>query len=357
MRRIVIKVGTALLTDSRGGISRRIISRISGEIAALREKNFRIAVVSSGAIGCGMIKMNVPKPKDVSGAQVLSSIGQPILMNLWVKALSKHGLTAAQILCSADDFSQRNKYLNLRRTILQILASGVVPIINENDSVAVDEIKFGDNDRLSALVASHIEAETLVILTDVKGILVNGEIVREIHSIDRALLEKAGAASGFGTGGMRSKLLAAKITQLSGCKMIIASGKMPGVLSGIFLQNQQTGTAVYTRGKIKNRKRWIVFGRLCGGSVFVDNGAYLAVSKKGKSLLPAGITGSSGSFRKGDAVNLCSGGKKFAKGLVNYSREEIEKIRGKKSSEIKKVLGYAESPEAIHRDSLVLLLE
>jgi len=357
MRRIVVKVGTALLTDLSGGISRKIISKISGEIAALKKSNIRIAVVSSGAIGCGMIKMNAPKPKDVSGAQVLSSIGQPVLMNLWVKALSKYGLTASQILCSADDFSKRNKYLNLRRTILQILASGVVPIINENDSVAVEEIKFGDNDRLSALVASHIEAEALAILTDVKGVFVNGKIVREVHSVDRALLEKTGSASGFGTGGMRSKLLAAKITQLSGCRMIIASGKAPGVLSGIFLKNKQTGTTVYPRGKIKNRKRWIVFGRLCGGSVFVDKGAYLAVLEKGKSLLPAGITGSSGNFRKGDAVSICFGGKKFAKGLVNYSREEIEKIRGKKSSEIKKILGYAESSEAVHRDSLVLLDE
>lgn len=357
MRKIVIKVGTALLTDSKGGISRRVIGKISGEIATLRKKNFRIAVVSSGAIGCGMIKMGAPKPKDISQAQVLASIGQPVLMDLWVNALSKYGLVASQILCSADDFSERNKYLNLRRTILKILDLGVIPVINENDSVAVEEIKFGDNDRLSALVASHIEADELVILTDVEGIYENGKIIREIHTIDRNLLQSSGPASGFGTGGMRSKLLAAEITQLSGCKMIIASGRTPGVLSGILLRNKKIGTIIYPRRKIKNRKRWIVFGRLCSVSVFVDKGAYQAVFKKGKSLLPAGITGSSGSFRKGDAVYLCFGGNKFAKGLVNYSKSEIEKIRGKKSSEIKKILGYVESPEVIHRDSMALLVE
>ncbi|MCD6413313.1 MAG: glutamate 5-kinase [Elusimicrobia bacterium] len=358
MRNVVVKVGTGLLTTSGGKISERVISKIALEIAQLRKKDFRFAVVSSGAVGCGMIKTGSPKPVSVSQAQFLASVGQPILMNMWVKAFGRRKITAAQILCSADDFSRRNKYLNLRRTLLKILDKGVVPVINENDSVTVDEIKFGDNDRLSALVASHIGAENLVILTNVKGLLAGGKVVPEIREIDRRLLESAaGVSSAFGTGGMKSKLMAAKITQISGCRMTIADGREKNILCRILVEKENAGTTIYPSRKLREKKRWIVFGRICRGAIYVDEGAYKAIFKKGKSLLPAGIVGTEGSFRKGDTVNIIFGKKKFARGIVNYSNAEVEKIRGEKSGDIAFVLGYVDTPEVIHRDNLVLVKE
>ncbi|MCD6311472.1 MAG: glutamate 5-kinase [Elusimicrobia bacterium] len=265
MKRAVVKLGTGLLSGE-GGISASVISAVSGEIAFLKKKGFQILVVSSGAVGCGMIKLGRERPEDISEAQMLASVGQPLLMDMWMKALSKRGLTGAQVLCSADDFSDRKKYLNLRRAVLKILEEGIVPVINENDSVTVDELKFGDNDRLSALAASHIEARDLVILTNVKGLYADGKLVSELKDIDGAALKIAGGASKFGTGGMRSKLLAAKITRLSGCRMTIASGKMRGVLKKILLDKKNPGTLILPQEKIRNRKRWIAFGsmpRLC----------------------------------------------------------------------------------------------
>ncbi len=354
MKRAVVKLGTGLLSDG-GGISASVISAISGEIAFLKKKGFQILVVSSGAVGCGMIKLGRKRPGDISGAQMLASVGQPLLMDMWMKALSKRGITAAQVLCSSDDFSDRKKYLNLRRTVLKILEEGIVPVINENDSVTVDELKFGDNDRLSALAASHIEARDLVILTNVKGLYADGKLVEELKNIDEAALKSAGSASKFGTGGMRSKLLAAKITRLSGCRMTIASGKMRGVLKKILLDKKNPGTLILPSVKLKNRKRWIAFARSCRASIIVDSGAYEAIVKNGRSLLGAGITGAEGVFAKGDTVNIVYGKKTFARGIVNYSDSEVKKIQGYRSGSIKKLLDRDGCSEVIHRDNLVLI--
>ncbi len=290
MRRIIVKVGTGLLTTGNGKISGRVIGKIAGEIANLREESFRFAIVSSGAIGCGRIRLGASAPGSVGQAQFLASVGQPILMNMWMKAFSRWGIISAQILCGADDFSRRNKYLNLRRTLLKIMDEGVVPIINENDSVTVDEIKFGDNDRLSALVASHVGADELVILTNVKGFMIGGKVVSRINSIDKKILEAAGRSSAYGTGGMKSKLLAAKITQMSGCRMTIADGRQSEILRRILIDREKVGTVIYPSQKLKDKKRWIVFGRICRAAIYVDRGAYEAILEKGKSLLPAGIS-------------------------------------------------------------------
>jgi len=354
MKRAVVKLGTGLLSGE-GGISASVISAVSGEIAFLKKKGFQILVVSSGAVGCGMIKLGRERPEDISEAQMLASVGQPLLMDMWMKALSKRGLTGAQVLCSADDFSDRKKYLNLRRAVLKILEEGIVPVINENDSVTVDELKFGDNDRLSALAASHIEARDLVILTNVKGLYADGKLVSELKDIDGAALKIAGGASKFGTGGMRSKLLAAKITRLSGCRMTIASGKMRGVLKKILLDKKNPGTLILPQEKIRNRKRWIAFGSICRASVIVDSGAYEAITKSGKSLLPAGITGVEGVFSKGDTVNIVYGKRTFAKGIVNYTDAEVKKIKGCRTGSIKKLLERNGCSEVINRDNLVLI--
>jgi len=354
MRRIVVKVGTALLADEKRAISRKVINNIASGISQLRKNGFAVVVVSSGAVGCGMLKMGAVKPADISQAQMLSSIGQPILMDVWMKALEKRGLIASQILCSADDFRNRGKFLNLRRTIFRILNAGVVPVINENDSVAVEEIRFGDNDRLSALVASHIEADDIVLLTNVEGFFVDGKLVSEIRVIDKVLLEKAGAAGHFGTGGMRSKLIAAKITQVSGCRMRIASGREKDVLQKIFLEKKAVGTVILPLKKINQRKRWICFGSVCRAEISVDAGAQRAILKGGKSLLAAGITDVCGECRRGETVVITCDRKAFARGIVNYSSAEIRKIAGENSSRIKEILGYIESEEVIGRDNLVI---
>lgn len=353
-KRAVIKLGTGLLSDGKG-ISVSVINAVCGEIALLKKKGFQILVVSSGAVGCGMAKLARPRPGNISEAQMLASVGQPLLMDMWIKAFSKKGFTGAQVLCSADDFSDRKKYLNLRRVLLKILDEGIVPVINENDSVTVDELKFGDNDRLSALAASHIEARDLVILTNVKGLYVDGKLAGQLKNIDGPALKSAGAASEFGTGGMRSKLFAAKITRLSGCRMTIASGKTRGVLEKILLDKKNPGTLILPSVKLKNRKRWIAFGSLCRASVIVDRGAYEAIAKSGKSLLPAGITGVEGVFAKGDIVNVISGRKIFARGIVNYTDSEVNKIRGCRTGSIKKLLGRDGCSEVINRDNLVLI--
>ncbi len=353
-KRAVVKLGTGLLSGE-GGISASVINAVCGEIAFLKKKGFQILVVSSGAVGCGMIKLARSRPKDISGAQLLASVGQPLLMDMWMKALSKRGLTGAQVLCSADDFSDRKKYLNLRRVMLKILEEGVVPVINENDSVTVDELKFGDNDRLSALAASHIEARDLVILTNVKGLYVNGKLVSELKDIDDAVLRSAGGASKFGTGGMKSKLFAAEITRLSGCRMTIASGKTKGVLKKILVDKKNLGTLILPSAKLKNRKRWIAFGSLCRASLIVDTGAYEAIVKNGRSLLSAGITGVEGIFTKGDTVNIVYGKKIFARGIVNYTDSEVKKIQGCRTGSIKKLLERDGCSEVISRDNLVLI--
>ncbi len=352
-KRAVVKLGTGLLSDN-GGISASVISAVCGEIAFLKKKGFQILVVSSGAVGCGMIKLGRKRPADISGAQMLASVGQPLLMDMWMKALSKKGLTAAQVLCSADDFSDRKKYLNLRRALLKILEEGIVPVINENDSVTVDELKFGDNDRLSALAASHIEARDLVILTNVEGLYVDGKLVSELKNIDDAVLRSVGSASEFGTGGMKSKLLAAKITRLSGCRLTIASGKKRGVLRKILFDGENPGTIILPSGKIRNRKRWIAFASACRSSISVDAGAYKAIVKNGRSLLAAGITGTEGQFAEGDTVNIVHGKKVFARGIVNYSDSEVRKIQGCQSRLISKLLARETCPEVINRDNLVL---
>jgi len=357
VKKVVVKIGTALLTGKNNNISRKIINKIAKEVAELSKKGFSFIVVSSGAIGCGRIKTNSPRPKNLAQAQVLSSIGQPILMNLWMKAFEKHEIVVSQILATRNDFSNRESFLNLKRTILNLLDKKFLPIINENDSIAVEEIKFGDNDYLAAIVASHIEADELIILTNVDGVFLNGKLVPEIKKIDKNLLSNLGGVSAFGTGGMKSKLEAGKITQMSGVTLTIANGKTKDILKKILVEKEKIGTKILPTKKIKHRKRWIGFSKVCNARISVDRGAYLAIKEKGKSLLPAGILGIYGKFEKGDAVFLSYKDKNFAKGIVNYNSADVEKIKGKKSHDVSKILECESSPEVIHRDNLVLLEE
>jgi len=357
VKKVVVKIGTALLTDRNNNISRKIINKIAKEIAEQRKKGFVFIVVSSGAIGCGRIKTNSPRPKNLAQAQVLSSIGQPILMNLWMKAFEKHEIVVSQILATRNDFSDRESFLNLKRTILNLLEKEFIPIINENDSVAVEEIKFGDNDYLAAIVASHIEADELIILTNVDGVIIDGKLLPEIKKIDEKLLSKLGGVSTFGTGGMKSKLEAGKITQMSGVNLTIANGTTKNILRKILIEKKKIGTKILPIKKIKHRKMWIGFSKVCNARISVDRGAYLAIKEKGKSLLPAGILEICGEFEEGDAVSISFEGKDFAKGITNYNSKDVEKIKGKKSYEVEKILKIKSSPEVIHRDNLVLLEE
>jgi glutamate 5-kinase len=294
----------------------------------------------------------------------MAAVGQPRLMQAYAQAFAKHRLTTAQILLTADDIQDRERYAHARNALLELLRLGVVPVFNENDTVGVQEIKIGENDTLSAHVTHLAEADLLIILTDVGGLYTcnpaqnsSSQLLEHVDAIDRKVEAMAcGPGSELGTGGMATKLKAAKIVTGSGEEMVIADGREPKVLERI-LAGENVGTAFYPQGdKLTSRKHWIAFGLRCRGRLQLDAGAALALKSKGKSLLPSGIRSVEGRFKQGDCVGLFDeGGREFARGLVNYSSEDVAKLCGKKTADIESVLGFKNSDEIIHRDDLVLL--
>lgn len=359
VRRIVVKIGSSLITED-GAISNRRILRLVRDIAGLIRKGYEVVVVSSGAIsaGCGALKKD-RRLLSIPEKQATAAVGQILLMNEYRACFKKEGFEIGQILLTEDDVKHRRRFLNSRHTMNTLIEMGVVPVVNENDSVVVKEIKFGDNDTLSAHVANIVQADLLILLSDIDGFYMDLEDpfpVEEIYKIDENLIARAGGSgSVHGTGGMVTKLRAADIIIKSGEKMIIANGNVVGVL-GRIMKGEKVGTIfVGKSSSLKGKKRWIAFSAHVRGSVVIDDGAVRALVEKKKSLLATGITEVKGKFDLGDAVEVIDqSGTPVGKGIVNYTSEELEKIKGKKTGEIRAVLGEAFFDEVINRDNLIL---
>ena len=365
MKRLVVKIGSNILSDEKEGLNTKRISAIASEIAAVKEGGYDVVVVSSGAVAAGMRKLGMKqKPRDIKLKQAAAAVGQSSLMWAYEKSFDEFGTKVAQVLLTQEDFSDRKRYINSKNTLLTLLSYGVVPIINENDTVSTDEIRFVDNDNLAALVSILVEADRLVILSDVDGLYredprlnPKAELVACVEEISGEIEKLAGGAgSAVGTGGMYSKVLAAKKALAHCIPVHILSGKRKGLIAEVLSGGQQ-GT-FFRPGpcRLSHRKGWIAYNSRTKGSLVLDDGAVRALTTQGKSLLPSGITGVEGDFDLGDAVSCVDGrGRRIAKGIVNYSASDLRKIMGKKTSEIERLLGYKYSDEAIHRDNLVTL--
>jgi glutamate 5-kinase len=367
VRRLVVKVGSSLITetvDDRPRLSEERIRLLADAIRGLPEHVREVVVVSSGAIAAGRDRAGMGRPVSIPQKQALAAIGQGRLMQAWERVFSEAGRTVGQVLLTQEDFDDRRRFINARNTLFTLLSWGVVPVINENDTVAVDEIKLGDNDTLSALVTSLTEADLLLILSDVEGLYdadprttPDARLVREVRRIDPATLASAGGAgSCVGTGGMTTKLRAAAKVMDLGVPTVIAGGHVPRVIARV-VAGEEVGTIFLPRkAKLPGRKHWIRHTLRPRGSIVVDRGGAAAVLQRGKSLLPAGIVSVQGEFRQGDAVRcLDLDGVEFARGLVNYGAREVEAIRGRRTDEIESVLGYKYYDEVIHRDDLVVV--
>jgi glutamate 5-kinase len=367
VRRVVIKVGSSILSPSTG-IDRQRIATLAAEIAALSRQPYDIVLVSSGAVAAGMTRLGWrERPTTVPGKQAAAAVGQIRLMALYDECFSALGKPVAQILLTHDDLANRRRYLNARHTFEALLQAQVLPIVNENDSVAVDEVQFnfGDNDNLSAIVATLVDADLLVILSDVGGLYARDPRVDPdaapiglVEEITPAIRAYAGPASGpLGKGGMASKLQAARKVNDAGIACVIADGRQPGVLPQVFDATRSVGTLCLASGdRLTRRKHWIAHTLKAAGTITVDQGAYEAILRGGRSLLPKGITAVAGTFGAGDCVSCLSpSGAEFARGLVNYSAADLQRIKGLHSSAIEPTLQYKVSDEAIHRDDLVLL--
>ncbi len=359
VHRIVVKVGTSSITEG-GAISSRKIALLTQDLAGVCAVGRQVVLVSSGAIGAGAGALE--KRRDmltIPEKQACAAVGQTILMNEYRACFRRNGLEVGQILLTEDDVKHRSRFLNARHTFNALLEMGVVPIVNENDTVAIKEIKFGDNDTLSAHVANIVEADLLVLLSDVDGFYWNRDDERPVELVarvdDEVRARAGGTGSGQGTGGMTTKLRAAEIIIQSGEMMIIANAAVPGVI-GRILKGEPLGTLFAGRRRaLGSRKRWIAFNMKTTGKVEIDDGAVQALREKKKSLLATGVTGVSGRFELGDAVEIYSmRGDLVGKGIVNYSDEELGVIKGKKSREIKGLLGGTYFDEVINRDDLII---
>ena len=365
IERVVIKVGTFLLTGRKTPLNSQRIKAIVDQIAAVRAGGIEVALVTSGAIGAGIQDLGWKRrPRDIPGLQAAAAVGQSALMHIYHDYFRAAQIGVGQILLTREDLHHRTRHLNICNTLHALLKRGVIPIINENDTVAVDEIRFGDNDFLAALVANLIQADLLIMLTDVEGLLRPGEnpndprlLIPRVDRITPEVMELIEDRDNeYSRGGMRSKIEAAGIVTRAGGQAVIADGRCPEVIAGI-ISGKEIGTFFPTRFKrMRSRKSWIAFSRLQKGSIIVDRGARRALIDGGKSLLSTGITGVSGNFADEDMVGIRDeDGEEFARGLVNYSSEEIKKIRGEKTERIKDILGYRRSDEVIHRDDLLIL--
>jgi glutamate 5-kinase len=359
LKRIVVKVGTRVLTDKNNRIDRRVIKSLADQISLLRDKGLEVIVVSSGAIGAGLGILGLKKkPKSLSELQAIASVGQNHLMDMYNDYLNKKGYVAGQILLTQEDFNDRRRFLNIRYTLNTLLKYKAVPVINENDSVSTEEIKTGDNDRLSSLVADLANADMLIVLTDVEGLNnADGKLVKEVDQITGSVKSWCrGKGCEESTGGMLTKLDAVKNATHSGILGVIARGKRKNVILDI-VKGLDVGTRFNAQKKsLKARKRWIAFTKKSKGCIIVDNGAAKALSEKNKSLLPGGITGIKGKFSDGDVVEIVDLSKSvIARGVTNYSSDEILKIKGKKSSQIEAELGYKDYDEVVHRDNLAII--
>lgn len=362
VRRLVVKVGSGVLT--RGGVRLmpRVLGQLSRELCDLKRGGREIVLVSSGAIAAGSHRLGRSRrPAGLAGKQAAAAVGQTHLIWMYEKSFMRRGQKVGQILLTREDLADRQRYLNARHTLFELLRLGVIPIVNENDSVAVDEIQFGDNDLLSALVTNLVEADLLVILTDTEGLYDRDpRRHRRARLIDHMSAEvgtaEAGGPSGSGVGGMRTKLEAARQAAAYGVPTIIANGRRRGALARI-LNGETMGTLVQPRERaLGSRKHWIAYTLMPAGSIVVDAGAEKAITRGGKSLLASGVRALRGKFKVGDCVAITlEDGREFARGMASYSSTELKWIKGRRSGEIVKVLGYHSGDEVVHRDDLVVL--
>jgi glutamate 5-kinase len=365
-RRVVIKVGSAVLTSSEQGLDHSRIERLVSDISSIMNQGREVILVSSGAIAAGLAKLGLKKTKNMplSVKQAAAAVGQSGLMWTYEKIFASYGHKVAQVLLTREDLSNRTRFLNARNTIQTLLDYGVVPIINENDTVSVDEIKFGDNDNLSGMVAHLSDAGMLVILSDIDGFYTadpkldpSAVLVPVVEKITADVERGAGdAQTPVGTGGMRSKIMAAKKVGAIGIPMAIVNGKKNGAILALF-EGRDIGTLFLPRPERQDsRKHWIAYAVCSSGRVVVDDGAREALTQKGKSLLPGGIVKVEGSFKIGDCVTCTDlEGNVFARGLAKYSSMDLDRIKGLKTSQIASVLGHKDYDEVIHRDDLVIL--
>ncbi len=364
--RIVVKIGTSTLTGGSQRLNLPYVSSLSRQISALMDQGRQIVFVSSGAIAVGRERLDYPDlSKSIPRKQMLAAVGQPRLMAVYEKYFGIFKRRVAQVLLTGDDIRDRKRYLNARATLEALLDQGVVPIINENDTVATDEIRIGDNDNLSALVANLIEADLLVLLTDQVGLFtadpVKNPDARLVEQIDSAEIPNAiwnaakGSRTGLGVGGMLTKLQAAETARRSGTHVVIAKGDLPEVLIRL-VDGERIGTHILPLvDKMESRKRFMLAGARPRASIRVDMGASRAL-QKGGSLLSVGVTGSQGTFKRGDIVKIKDlEGKDCAIGLVNYSAADLQKIMGRRSAEIEDLLGYTYGDEVIHHNNMTIL--
>ncbi len=363
--RIIVKIGSALLTGGGRGLDKTAIAGWVAQIAELNRQDRQIVLVSSGSVAEGMSRLGwKTRPKSLHELQAAASVGQMGLVQTYESLFRSHGLHTAQILLTHDDLSERQRYLNSRSTLLTLLKLGVVPVINENDTVATEEIRFGDNDTLGALVANSVEAELLVILTDQPGMYERdpgvdpaAKLISQANINDPALSDMVGESrSGLGRGGMVPKLRAARLAARSGAATVIVGGREPDVLTRV-ISGENLGTfLVPDTSPLIARKRWLAGQLKLKGSLVVDDGAARVLKESGRSLLSIGVAAVSGDFERGDLVACIDAcGREVARGLVNYSAEETRRIMRQPSSRIEELLGYVDEPELIHRDNLVLV--
>ncbi|WP_234269761.1 glutamate 5-kinase [Billgrantia ethanolica] len=363
-RRVVVKIGSALLTNDGRGLDEAAIGGWVDQIAALHRQGLEVVLVSSGAVAAGMVRLGwQARPSAVHELQAAAAVGQNGLTQCYEHHFARHGLLTAQVLLTHDDLSNRKRYLNARSALRTLVDLRVIPVINENDTVVTDEIRFGDNDTLGALVANLLEAEALVILTDQEGLFdadprhnPEASLISEGRADDPALAAMAGGGGALGRGGMTTKIQAARLAARSGAVTVIASGRQPEVLTRL-AAGESLGTLLRPEeAPMAARKRWLAGQLQVRGSLTLDAGAVKVLRGSGSSLLAVGVKALSGDFVRGDMV-LCvdEQGQRIAKGLVNYGADEARRILGQPSHQIEAILGYMEAPELIHRDNLVVL--
>ncbi len=364
-RTAVIKVGSSILTRRDGHLDTEAFRRLAGEISPLMRKKTRVVLVSSGAIAAGVARLGLKdRPRTVPGKQAAAAVGQSRLMLFYEEAFRKHGITVGQILLTHDDLRNRKRFLNARHAMAALLKGGILPIVNENDTVAVEEIMVGDNDNLSALVASLVGAEALVILSDIDGVYEadpketsGARLVPEVQDPRiKAITARKPSARGLTTGGIVTKLEAAEKASRFGIPTVIANGRTEGIVGRIFA-GERVGSFIRPREeRLGGRKHWIAYALRPAGDIVVDEGAKRAIVERGKSLLPIGVTGVRGSFGAGEAVRVLDvQHREFARGLAGLSSEEILEIKGLRTSQIAKAAGPKAADEVIHRDDLVVL--
>jgi glutamate 5-kinase len=363
VKRVVIKVGSGVLVG-QDGVDPAIIEALVVDLCKVVEQGYEVLLVSSGAVATGKGDLGiVGRPPTIPLKQAAAAIGQGRLMRYYKDAFRTCDRRVAQILLTRDDLTNRRRFLNARNTLMTLLEYGIIPIINENDTVVVDEIRFGDNDNLSALVTNLAEADLLVILSDVDGLYDSNprtnpqaKLISRIEQITPDIESMAGGAgSEVGTGGMATKIEAAKRASLYGVSTVIVNGRQPQVLPRLFAGEELGSWFLPAVDRLNARKHWIAFSKKTCGRLLVDEGARQALVDKGKSLLPSGIIGIEGGFERGDAVGLCDAeGREFARGIINYSQVELTRIQGHNSQDIEELLGYQYGAEVVHRDNMVL---